>query len=161
MIPRALLLLMVLAGCEKESDRTAEPPQPGPAREPARADARPVDGVTIELPVAKATPAEDQPSKLVVSMPRNGAILVGPDEVVSAADGSAGNLDGLVQSLVKVHRNGRNEVYLEVDQDLPYTSVVRAMDAIKQAGIDKIMLLTDRDQSPPPRPPRRTAPVDR
>lgn len=140
MIPRALLLAVLLAGCEKASSRPADQAASEPT--PSPPDARPVDGLrttTIEVP-RKQEVVDDQPPKMVVAIDRSGRIHVGG----RPAGTLAGPLDELEQRIADLVGSGFDEVYLEVDQDLPYSAIYPVMQAIKEAGMTRVMFVVDR-----------------
>lgn len=92
-------------------------------------------GVDIALPQTTAERIDDAQGKLVLSIDKNRGLYLGKT-LVKWADLS-----------VKLSSNQRvqteKELYIEADQTLPYGVVVTAMAIAKQAGVVKVMMLTD------------------
>ena len=92
-------------------------------------------GVDITLPQASAEKLEDPEGKLVLSIDKSRRLYLGKSQV------SWAELD------VKLSANQRvqteKELYIEADETLPYGVVVTAMAVAKQAGVVKVMMLTD------------------
>ena len=94
--------------------------------------------VDLDLPEAEATTMDDPEGKLILSIDRNRKLFLG-DTPVKWAE--------LKEKLstnqrVKVER----ELYIEGDKDLPYGVVVKAMALAKDAGVVKLMMVTDPNQ---------------
>lgn len=93
-------------------------------------------GVEVELPQVQQTPglpADIEP--MIVVLQRNGQISVDRVEIAN------------VTSLASVVRQARQsrpdlQVFLEADQAVAYGLVVQVMAAIKQAGVDKLGMVT-------------------
>lgn len=92
-------------------------------------------GVDISLPQVNAENIDDPQGKLVLSIDKNRRLHLGKS-LIKWADLS-----------VKLSTNQRvrteKELYIEADQTLPYGVVVTAMATAKQAGVVKVMMLTD------------------
>ena len=92
-------------------------------------------GVDISLPQIAAENLEDPEGKRGLSIDKNRLLYLGKTRV-KWADLS-----------VKLSTNQRvqveKELYIEADQSLPYGVVVTAMATAKQAGVAKVMMLTD------------------
>ncbi len=91
-------------------------------------------GVQVNLPQAKAgaIPGNEQP--LVVAISRNGRIYLN-DNPMSLAE-----LGQKLRAIRKLQQN--KEVYLRADQDVRYGLVMSAIAEIKQAGIEKLGMVT-------------------
>ena len=93
-------------------------------------------GVQVDLPEVKEAPglpAQQEP--LVVSMQRNGKIFVGKTEIERVS-----KLGPVLQQALK--GKPEREVFLEADQKVPYGRVVQVMAAVKQAGVEKLGMVT-------------------
>jgi biopolymer transport protein ExbD len=99
--------------------------------------------VELDLPPVAATPVDDDRPKLVVSVTRDGKVLVGAREVTD-----------VVQALTEARSHGHEEIYINADEQASYAAVVQVMSAAKQAGIDKVQLITDKHRAGPKKPPR-------
>ncbi|MFO7577928.1 MAG: protein TolR [Pelovirga sp.] len=93
-------------------------------------------GMEVELPQVKQTPglpADIEP--MIVVLQRNGQITI--DRV---------DIDNVARLESVVREAGQNnpdlQVFLEADEAVPYGLVVQVMAAIKQAGVDKLGMVT-------------------
>ena len=93
-------------------------------------------GVEVDLPQvseAPGLPAQQEP--LVVTLERNGQIMIGKAKVDELA-----KLGPVIQQALKGKPD--REVFLEADQRVPYGRVVQVMAAVKQAGVEKLGMVT-------------------
>ena len=97
-------------------------------------------GVSVDLPKAAGAPLASQTAPVVVSIDRAGRLSLG-DEVLSIGDLS-------VRLRALVGKKADQQVYVRADQAVPYGQVMRAMGALREAGLVKVGLVTD----PPPEP---------
>jgi biopolymer transport protein TolR len=92
-------------------------------------------GVDIDLPQTVAQKVEDPEGKLVLSINAKGQLALGGTPV------------RWKELAVKLQNNERVRVesalYIEADQHLDYGIVVTAMAIAKDAGVAKVMMLTD------------------
>jgi biopolymer transport protein TolR len=92
-------------------------------------------GVDVDLPETVAPALEDPEGKLVLSINSQGKLFLGGTELKWADLG------------VKLSANERvkkeKALYIEADQKLDYGVVVTAMALAKNAGVEKVMMLTD------------------
>jgi len=91
-------------------------------------------GVQVNLPQAKAGAIPGTEEQLVVAITRNGRIYLNDNPMT---------LTELGQKLRAIHKlqPGR-AVYLRADQDVRYGVVIRAVAEIKQAGIERLGMVT-------------------
>ena len=92
-------------------------------------------GVDIDLPQVTASNIEDPEGKLVMSIGIDHKIHLG-GTVVTWQD-----LEAKLKSNERVKKE--SQLYIEADQKLPYGVVVTAMAIAKNAGVAKVMMLTD------------------
>jgi biopolymer transport protein TolR len=91
-------------------------------------------GLNVDLPetTSKALRQEDKP--LVVTIDDEGTISIGTIPMVR---------DLLIQELRKSYEANKDQpVFLKADKRVPYGSVVQVMADIKNAGFDKIGMIT-------------------
>jgi biopolymer transport protein TolR len=92
-------------------------------------------GVDIDLPQTTAQALEDPEGKLVLSIDANRQLFLGATPVKWA------------ELAVKLSNNERvkteGALYIEADGKLDYAVVVTAMAIAKDAGVAKVMMLTD------------------
>jgi biopolymer transport protein TolR len=92
-------------------------------------------GVDISLPQANTQQVDSAQDKLILSIDRNRRLSLQQTAIPWAQLDEKLAANELVKS--------KNELYVEADQSLPYGVVVTAMAIAKNAGVGKVMLLTD------------------
>ncbi len=92
-------------------------------------------GVDISLPQATAENIDEDEGKLILSVDKSRRLYLGKTQVTWADLHEKLKLNRRVQT--------EKELYVEADQSLPYGVVVTAMAIAKQAGVSKVMMLTD------------------
>jgi biopolymer transport protein TolR len=93
-------------------------------------------GVEINLPeVAEAPGLPAQQEPLVVTLERNGQILIGKAKIQQLS-----KLGPVIQQALKGKPD--REVFLEADEKVPYGRVVQVMAAVKKAGVEKLGMVT-------------------
>jgi biopolymer transport protein TolR len=91
-------------------------------------------GVQVNLPQAKAGAIPGSEELLVVSIAKNGRIYLNDNPVTSAELG---------EKLRAIRRlQGDKQVYLRADQDVRYGVVMKTIAEIKQAGIERVGMVT-------------------
>ncbi|MCI5149230.1 MAG: protein TolR [Candidatus Electrothrix sp. MAN1_4] len=95
-------------------------------------------GVDVDLPQTTSRALRQQEDPLVVQIDRDGKIHLGKIKGVS--------LDLMRQELEKMPKEKKKEsVYLRADKTVPYGVVVKVMAQIKQAGFEKLGMVTQPD----------------
>jgi biopolymer transport protein TolR len=93
-------------------------------------------GVEVDLPeVAEAPGLPAQQEPIVVTLERNGQIMIGKAKIDQLA-----KLGPVIQQALKGKPD--REVFLEADQKVPYGRVVQVMAAVKKAGVEKLGMVT-------------------
>lgn len=92
-------------------------------------------GVDVDLPEVGGQVLEDPEGKLILSVTASGHVFLG------AAPVSWVDLPTKLATNERVKRE--RELWIEADANLPYSLVVAAMAAARQAGVVKLQLLTD------------------
>ncbi len=91
-------------------------------------------GIDIDLPKSSTNTIRPD-ERVVISVEKNGSIFVDKEGV---------SLEQLMPKLHSVRaRNPDVTIYLRADQGVAYGVVVAVMDAVKQAGIDKLGMVTE------------------
>ena len=91
-------------------------------------------GVQVNLPQAKAGAIPGKEEQLVVAIARNGRIYLNDNPMT---------LSELGKKLRAIRQTQQNkEVYLRADQDVRYGVVMKTIAEIKQAGIEKLGMVT-------------------
>ena len=92
-------------------------------------------GVDVNLPQAKAQTIPDDEGKLILTITKDKRVFLGKLQIP---------WDDVEKTLKNnAKRNADHELYLHADKDLPYGEVVKVMAAVKQAGVDKLGMVTD------------------
>jgi biopolymer transport protein TolR len=100
-------------------------------------------GVSVDLPKVAGGPLATQEAPLVVSVDRAGRFSLAND-VLSLAD-----LTTRLRTIAAAKPN--QQIYVRADQAVPYGQVMRAMGALRDAGLVRVGLVTE----PPPEPAAR------
>ena len=92
-------------------------------------------GIDVNLPQAKAQTIPDDEGKLILTVTKDKRVFLGKlqipwDEVEASLKNNA-------------KLNADKELYLHADRGLLYGDVVKIMAAVKQAGVDKLGMVTD------------------
>lgn len=91
-------------------------------------------GVQVNLPQAKAAAIPGSEELLIVSIAKNGQIYLN-DNVMT--------LDELGTKMRAIRTNlGDKQVYVRADQDVRYGLVMQTIAELKQAGIDRVGMVT-------------------
>ena len=92
-------------------------------------------GIDLELPPVTAKAMEDPEGKLVLSITKDGKLQLGTTPVAWR------ELDTKLKTNERVKKE--SALYINADTNLKYGSVATAMAIAKNAGVQKVMLLTD------------------
>ena len=91
-------------------------------------------GMDIKLPTSKSNTIRPD-ERLVLTIERDQKVYLDKDQL---------SLEQLEFKLKQAKRNNADvAIYLRADQAVPYGTVVRVMDEIKRAGIEKLGMVTD------------------
>jgi len=97
-------------------------------------------GVSIDLPKVTSGPLTGQDEQLVVNIAKTGQVYLN-DTPYTLPD-----LTEKLRAVAAVRRD--QPLYVRADQAVPYGQVMRAMAAVRQAGMVRVGLVTE----PPPEP---------
>jgi biopolymer transport protein TolR len=93
------------------------------------------EGVEVSLPQATSQPLETEQEQLIVSLNKNGDIFLNDYQV---------QLTELREKLdLIIKGQSDREVYLRADKEIPYGVVVNVMSEIKDAGVEKLGMVTE------------------
>jgi biopolymer transport protein TolR len=92
-------------------------------------------GVDLDLPQVTAQKLEDPEGKLVLSITKDRKVFLGGTQV------TWGELKVKLEANERVQKE--DVIHVEADASLPYAVVVTAMAVAKEAGVGKVLLLTD------------------
>ena len=92
-------------------------------------------GVDVNLPQAKAQTIPDDEGKLILTVTKDKRVFLGKLQIPWDA------VEATLKNNAKL--NADHELYLHADKDLLYGDVVKIMAVVKQAGVDKLGMVTD------------------
>jgi len=95
-------------------------------------------GVQVNLPKVKAQPLPGEDIQLVVNVDKAGGVLLNDARLTSS------ELEEKLRAIMRERPD--RQVFLRADQDARYGDVVRALAAIKGAGVERLGMVTE----PPP-----------
>lgn len=93
------------------------------------------EGLDVNLPKVKASGLTTEEEPLVVTVNKNGTILINKNRVAIS------NLKEKVQGIYQ--RDKKRAVLLKADKDVAYGVVVGVMAEIKRAGVERIGMMTE------------------
>jgi biopolymer transport protein TolR len=97
-------------------------------------------GIEVDVPKTK-TVKEITEEKLVISIDRSQRVFLGNDPI---------NINQIGPTLRQKMRDpSRQSIFLRADQNVPFGAFAAVMDAIKQAGITNVSIVTEPMQVPP------------
>ena len=92
-------------------------------------------GVDVNLPEAKAQTIPDDEGKLILTITKDKRVFLGKLQI------GWDDVETTLRNNAKL--NADRELYLHADRELAYGDVVKVMAAVKQAGVDKLGMVTD------------------
>jgi len=93
-----------------------------------------MEGVNVSLPEATTKPLVSEKKPLIVNIDSENRIFINDFKVT---------VDGLGEKLNKILKGSKDrEVYLKADKNISYGMVVRVMSEIKEAGVEKLGMVT-------------------
>jgi biopolymer transport protein TolR len=94
-----------------------------------------VQGLDVALPQVTAKPLETKEEQLMITVNKEQQVFINDFQV---------SVDTLHDKLSKILQGRTNpEVYLKADRDVPYGTVAQVMAQIKDAGVDKLGMITE------------------
>jgi biopolymer transport protein TolR len=103
-------------------------------------------GIDVNVPKTR-TVKEISEERLVITIDRSQRVYLGNDPI---------NINQIGQKLrAKLRDPGRQSIFLRADQNVPFGAFATVMDAVKQAGISNVSIVTEPIQSSPGTPPGR------
>ncbi len=98
-------------------------------------------GVSVDLPKTRAASLNSQEDPLVVGLTKDGVVYLNDNQIALA--------DLKAKLLAIAQETSDRAVLLRADRSVPYGDVVGVIAAIKEAGIDRLGMVTE----PAPQPP--------
>ena len=94
-----------------------------------------IQGVNVSLPEATAKPIISEKDHLLITLDKNGKLYINNYKIAPE----------FLQNKIKkiLEGNPDQEVYLRADKDVSYGAVVKIMSEIKDAGVEKLGMVTE------------------
>ena len=92
-------------------------------------------GVEVDLPRTRAPRMDMDEEKLILSIDAEQRVWLGEDEV------PADRLEEALRTNAAIQED--NEIYVRADETVPYGFVLTVFSTIRQAGVEKLGLVTD------------------
>ena len=94
-----------------------------------------MQGVNVSLPEATSQPLPSEKDQLIITINKDNQIFINDYQV---------SIDFFEDRLKKIIANRKDrELYLKADRDIAYGMVVRVMSIIKEAGVEKLGMVTE------------------
>jgi biopolymer transport protein TolR len=94
-----------------------------------------MQGMDVALPQVTSKPLETKEEHLMITINKDGQIFINDFQVT---------LDTLQDKLAKILQGRTNpDVYLKADREVTYGAVAQAMAQIKDAGVEKLGMVTE------------------
>ncbi len=101
-----------------------------------------MEGVKVDLPSATTQAMKNDKEDVVLTVTKSGDLFLQGDK-------STYNLSNLTEKLVAVYQNkSKKDIFLRADKTVPYGIVVQVMATCKNAGIERIGMITETDAQP-------------
>ncbi len=101
-----------------------------------------MEGVKVDLPSATTQAMKSDKEDVVLTVTKNGDLFLQGDK-------STYNLSNLAEKLTAVYQNkSKKDIFLRADKTVPYGIVVQVMATCKNAGIERIGMITEADAQP-------------
>lgn len=101
-----------------------------------------MEGVKVDLPSAATQAMKSDKEDVVLTVTKSGDLFLQGDK-------NTYNLTNLTEKLTAVYQNkSKKDIFLRADKTVPYGIVVQVMATCKNAGIERIGMITEADAQP-------------
>ncbi len=101
-----------------------------------------MEGMDVDLPSAKTQAIKTDKEDVVLTVSKNG-------DLVLQGDKSVYNTVNLGEKLAAIYQNKeKKDIFLRADKTVPYGTVVQVMALCKNAGIERIGMVTEPEAQP-------------
>jgi len=94
-----------------------------------------IQGVNVSLPEATAKPIVSEKDHLLITLDKNGKLYINNYKIAPEL------LQNKIKKILEGHPD--QEVFLRADKDVSYGAVVKIMSEIKEAGVEKLGMVTE------------------
>lgn len=98
-----------------------------------------IQGVNVSLPEATAKPIVSEKDHLLITLDKKGKLYINNYKIAPEL------LQNKIKKILEGHPD--QEVYLRADKDVSYGAVVKIMSEIKDAGVEKLGMVTEPAES--------------
>jgi biopolymer transport protein TolR len=111
-------------------------------------------GLDVQLPTAAAPALERSEQDVVLTINKDGNLFLQDDKTAYRME----ELQEKIQAVFE--RREKKEILIRADENVPYGTVVKAISLIKEAGIERVGMVTEEqkpeEQKPAPPEPAKT-----
>ena len=101
-----------------------------------------MEGIDVDLPSATTSAIKTEKEDVVLTVAKNGDLSLQGDKNVY-------NLVNLPEKLAAIYQNkSKKDIFLRADKTVPYGTVVQVMSICKNAGIERIGMVTEPEAQP-------------
>jgi biopolymer transport protein TolR len=101
-----------------------------------------MEGIDVDLPSATTSAIKTEKEDVVLTVAKNGDLSLQGDKNVY-------NLVNLPEKLAALYENkSKKDIFLRADKTVPYGTVVQVMSICKNAGIERIGMVTEPEAQP-------------
>lgn len=108
-------------------------------------------GLDVQLPVASAPALERTEQDVVMTINKDGLVYLQDEK-------NPYRLEELQEKVTAIfERREKKQILIRADQNVSYGTVVKAISLIKEAGIERVGMITEEEKpvEPPPPPPQK------
>ncbi len=100
------------------------------------------EGIKVDLPSATTQAIKTEKDEVILSVNKTGELFLQGDK-------TAYNLVNLGDKLAEVYKDkSKKDIFLRADKTVPYGTVVQVMAACKNAGIERVGMITEPEAQP-------------
>ncbi|HEX5037062.1 MAG TPA: protein TolR [bacterium] len=103
-------------------------------------------GLDVQLPTASAPALERSEQDVVLTINRDGNLFLQDDKTAYRME----ELQEKIQAVFE--RREKKEILIRADENVPYGTVVKAISLIKEAGIERVGMVTEEKKPEEPKP---------
>ncbi len=100
------------------------------------------EGIKVDLPAATTQALKTEKDEVILTLDKSGELFLQGDK-------TAYNMVNLGDKLAEVYKDKtKKDIFLRADKTVPYGTVVQIMAACKNAGIERVGMITEPEAQP-------------
>lgn len=100
------------------------------------------EGIKVDLPAATTQALKTEKDEVILTLDKSGELFLQGDK-------TAYNMVNLGDKLAEVYKDkAKKDIFLRADKTVPYGTVVQIMAACKNAGIERVGMITEPEAQP-------------